>query len=299
VLKHPQVCKEVHAAYIDAGAQVIMANSYCTNRLVLDVAGFGEHTVSINQEAVALVAAARREAGQEESICVAGCIAAQPPNLGGSYTEGWPSPEKLLAVMEEQASLLKDSGSDVIFAELIFDLEHGLPVIRAALNTGMPVFVSFVASFMTTAEWNAQKWSSDADVADAPVTLALGRDLVTDAVQAVMALPNADKCLAGFCVHHTEVQSSLRVLQAVRKHWSGPLGCYPDHGVGKQEEGKALEWQFHELTKETLVKAAESWTREANVQLLGTCCGLGPDHIRMLAEYCRAHNGSRAQQASK
>eukprot|EP00418_Pyrodinium_bahamense_P049400 CAMPEP_0179181620 /NCGR_PEP_ID=MMETSP0796-20121207/89958_1 /TAXON_ID=73915 /ORGANISM="Pyrodinium bahamense, Strain pbaha01" /LENGTH=40 /DNA_ID= /DNA_START= /DNA_END= /DNA_ORIENTATION= len=39
-----------------------MANSYCTNRLILDMAELGEHTVSINQKAVALAMASRREA---------------------------------------------------------------------------------------------------------------------------------------------------------------------------------------------------------------------------------------------
>ena len=45
---------------------------------------------------------------------------------------------------------------------------------------------------------------------------------------------------------------------------------------------KMPDWQFEEIISiPELVSCAEAWVKQG-VQVLGACCGLGPDHISAL-----------------
>ena len=66
-------------------------------------------------------------------------------------------------------------------------------------------------------------------------------------------------------------------LDLVRKHWSGPLGAYPESGHFVMPN-----WQFVDIiAPDDLVTEARGWVARG-AQLIGGCCGLGPDHIRAL-----------------
>ena len=47
---HADTVQKVHEEYIRAGAQVIITNTFGTNRLMLEAAGLGEEVVQINQQ---------------------------------------------------------------------------------------------------------------------------------------------------------------------------------------------------------------------------------------------------------
>ena len=56
---HPDTVRRVHESYLEAGADVIIANTFATCRHVLDGAGLGDETVAINRCAVELAREAR------------------------------------------------------------------------------------------------------------------------------------------------------------------------------------------------------------------------------------------------
>ena len=47
--------------------------------------------------------------------------------------------------------------------------------------------------------------------------------------------------------------------------------------------GRSPNWRFGDLTPAAFVTAAESWVARG-VQIVGGCCGIGPEHIKLVAE---------------
>lgn len=49
---------------------------------------------------------------------------------------------------------------------------------------------------------------------------------------------------------------------------------------------------FEELDNVASIKYIEEWITKYNVQLIGGCCGLGPDYITGVSAFVRRHNAS-------
>ena len=56
-----EILKQVHLDYIEAGAEIITANTYASSRLMLNSAGLGENFEEINEKAINSAKSARRE----------------------------------------------------------------------------------------------------------------------------------------------------------------------------------------------------------------------------------------------
>eukprot|EP01043_Picozoa_sp_COSAG02_P042737 COSAG02_NODE_3656_length_6410_cov_2.706703_4_plen_253_part_00 len=144
-LHHKDVCQEVHASYYAAGSEVVIANTYASNRMVLDRAGYGEQVREVHSSACDAAMAARATAATRDDALVVGSISAHPPEIvagGGSMgaltdgatapskdthsraptqvqglqkenTDSFPAPEIQVAAFREQAQLLAAGGCDV------------------------------------------------------------------------------------------------------------------------------------------------------------------------------------------
>ena len=73
VITHPELHVQVHKAYIEAGAEMITANTYSANYYALMAAGREAQLESINRQAVALAIEARAQAHKQQ-VAVAGSI---------------------------------------------------------------------------------------------------------------------------------------------------------------------------------------------------------------------------------
>ena len=84
--------------------------------------------------------------------------------------------------------------------------------------------------------------------------------------------------LAAVMVMHTEVADVDDAVDAVFRHWDGPVGVYPHVGGFAPPS-----WQFDErFTPADLVANARRWV-DRGVRIVGGCCGLGPSYIEALA----------------
>jgi S-methylmethionine-dependent homocysteine/selenocysteine methylase len=138
------------------------------------------------------------------------------------------------------------------------DLEHTGYAVEAAIATGLPVWVGF---------------SCKRDEAGALV-LWSGQGTLGEALE---NLPLQDVGLIS--IMHTQVEDTVPALQEIKEHWGGPLGAYPHRG-----EFIMPNWQFIDtVSPEDFVAEARQWT-EAGAQVVGGCCGIGPEHIRALGE---------------
>ncbi len=80
-------------------------------------------------------------------------------------------------------------------------------------------------------------------------------------------------------VMHTEASDVGGALEVVKGSWSGPLGAY-----GHSGRFVMPNWQFNDvISPEAYLAEARTWVG-AGARLIGGCCGIGPDHIRLLSE---------------
>ena len=83
-------------------------------------------------------------------------------------------------------------------------------------------------------------------------------------------------------IMHTSPNDTDEALAILRKSWSGPMGTYPECGFYK-----APNWHFVDvITPDDLVSKSRDW-RKLGVSAFGGCCGIGPEHISLLAQEMR------------
>src|SRR3989344_5330254 len=120
-IKNPEIIKSIHKSYADAGANIIITNTFGANRLKLAEYGLGDKTVEINQAAVKIA----REA-------TSNCLIAGDIGPLGKYIE--PLDEltfdKAYEIFSEQARGLKDA--DLLIIETISDIKELKAAILAA-----------------------------------------------------------------------------------------------------------------------------------------------------------------------
>jgi len=279
---HPRVLVDVHKGYLQCGAEVVIANSYATNRHVMAGAGLEELTEQATRESVRLAIQARTEYlaegprsrvdGAVEPI-VAGSMSCHPPCMahGTSMDAGiWPSPEVETAGYYEQAALLRDAGVDALFVEMVWDWkEHGQRAVRAADSVGLPVVVCLAVFDAASCGRGAPRLGCGTPVREVAGNLAGGSWRHVEAI----------------CVHHTKLPLVLDCLRSVRQGWKGPLGAYPDHGTFKMPH-----WEYDVLEAERFLQSAEQWASEVGCTLFGGCCGVGPEVIARVSVWCQEHN---------
>jgi S-methylmethionine-dependent homocysteine/selenocysteine methylase len=255
---HPEAVRAVHEDYIRAGADVIITNSFATARHVLEPAGLGDRVRALNQRAVALAQAARENAAAGRPVAIAGSIS--------SFRADLTPAEQLEANYREQAELLAEAGVDLIALEMMYSVEQAAPAIRAALTTGLPIWVGFSCRV----------------AGDGTVQLLDGSPFAAGLSQSLGLLAHLPFGGAAVTVMHTRTEYIAPALAIVRQHWFGPTGVYAHSG-----EWIDPNWQFVDMiSPEDYLTLAQQWV-EMGAQMIGGCCGIGPEYIRLLKERLR------------
>jgi 5-methyltetrahydrofolate--homocysteine methyltransferase len=134
-LQQPEQILQLHRAYLDAGSQIILTNTFGGSRIKLAAAGLGDRTRELNQAAVAL---AREAAGME--AFVAGDIGPTGELMApfGPLTY-----QRALEVFAEQAEALAEAGADLVWIETMMDLEEARAAVTGARQAcDLPLFCS-------------------------------------------------------------------------------------------------------------------------------------------------------------
>ncbi len=228
--------RAVHREYVEAGAQVITANTFRTNPRKA-----GTRWRELTRRAVAIA--------HESGAAVAGSIAP----VEDCYRPGLRPPAGVARREHgELARALAEDGCDLLLVETVAAADEGLAAVQAAVETGLPVWVSAMAM-------------ADGRMRSGDDLDAFFRD--AREAGAVAALIN--------CVPPAGVDVGLAAAAA-----SGlPFGAYPHMG----EVDPAAGWPPTEvLTPDELAARAKRWLGRG-ATILGGCCGTTPAHVRALA----------------
>jgi methionine synthase I (cobalamin-dependent) len=256
IATHPQVIRAVHKDYTRAGVDIIITNTFGASRHVLEPAGLGERVGELNRTAVALARQACDEAEDGRPLYVAGSISSFLPEKAALETLPI---DVARDSYREQAENLAATGADLIILEMMMDVEHTTVAIEAAVETGLPVWVGFSCRPSVDGE-SIVFWQKGHDVEFAP---AFEKAVTVGGV------------MAG--VMHSEVETMLPALFIVLAHWPGPVMAYAHSGHFVMPD-----WQFADvISPEGYLAAAEQWVA-MGTQIIGCCCGIGPEHIRLL-----------------
>ena len=267
---HPDQVREVHEDYIRAGAQVITANTYSTARHVLESINLGHESKLLNLKSVQLAQQARDNVATGE-VYIAGSMSSMPPLTSHHEVA---TGEHVASSYRELAEVLAEAGVDLIVAEMMRDIENASIVIEAAVATGLPVWIGFSAMMADNGvDVRSLRWKNRDDTNSAH-----------DFGEMVEALKPLGGQAAG--IMHTRVENTAPALRILREHWSGPTLAYA-------ETGKLIlpDWRYEAVSSpQEYAAVIESWIRDYGVQIVGGCCGTGPEHIRALAQMLSSIN---------
>lgn len=274
---HPDVVRGVHESYIHAGADVITTNTFATSRHVLDGAGLAGESVAINRRAVELALEARENAAVDRPVAVAGSMSAMRAWVPGSVTPNprhVPPREVETANYYEMADTLAEAGVDLILMEMMLDLERATPAIKAAVATGLPVWIGI--SCTQRPDGRMVGWDI---MAESPTRLLEGHEARPEVpldtmIDEFMKLGGS---VAG--IMHSTLSSTSPGLEVLFDRWSGPVLCYPET-TDVLPTGPDSELA---VSPEEFAGHCRTWV-ERGVQIIGGCCGTTVEHIRQMVE---------------
>ena len=266
-LTRPDVIEEIHAAFLDAGADIIETNTFGANRIAQADYGLESICYELNLESARLARRVTdRFTAQDPSKprLVAGALGPTPKTLSISPDVNDPGArnltfDQLKEAYREAIEGLLDGGSDLLLVETIFDTLNA----KAALVAIEEVFAD-----------RGQRWPLMISVA---ITDASGRVLSGQTVDAFWySVAHANPISVGVncSLGATDMRPHIAELARIA---TCRVSAYPNAGLpnafGEYDEAP-------EITGELVAEFVSSGL----VNIVGGCCGTTPDHIRAIAE---------------
>jgi 5-methyltetrahydrofolate--homocysteine methyltransferase len=245
-LTHPDRVEQVGRAYVAAGSQVILTNTFGANRLRLEGYGLAGKVADINRAGVEI--SRRATAGKARVFASVG-----PSGkllMTGDVTES-----DLLAVFTEQMTALAAAGADGIVIETMSDLVEAKMAQAAARATGLPVVVSVV--------FDSGKQKDRTMMGATPEQVAT--ELTGAGADVIGA--NCGQGIAGY----------VPVCQRLRSATDRPLWIKANAGLPEMINGQPI----YRTTPEQFAHHVPALV-QAGARFLGGCCGTNPAFIQAL-----------------
>ncbi|MCL4199156.1 MAG: methionine synthase [Phycisphaerales bacterium] len=263
VRSRPDIVQGIHESFLAVGADAVETDTFGASRHVF--AEFDEELVgwtrALNREAAEIArAACEKHHSKDKPRFVVGSIGPGTKLISLNQIT-WP---RMLESYAEQVRGLLDGGVDALLIETCQDLLQVKCAINACLKAldergkgpgDVPIMVS--VTIETTG------------------TMLLGTEIAA-AVHALKPYPIASlglNCATG----PVEMAEHLKALSTL---WDRLISVMPNAGLPIMVEGKTTFPLQPPALRESLVKFVD----EYGVNIVGGCCGTGPEHIRLVAE---------------
>ena len=252
-VRHPDRVLAIQRAYVDAGSDCLITNTFGGSRIMLERHGDAGETRAIN-EAGARIA---REAFDDRAGFVIGDIG---PFGGLLEPYGEVSASAVDEAFREQAEALVAGGADAIIIETQTSLEELAIGIEAARAAGSPCIIGSLAYDVTHDRQDIRTMMGVSPEEAAEAMVQAGVD--------VLAL----NCGSGVDVHW-----AARAVARYRTDRDVLTMAQPNAGLPVLENMKVV----YKQTPDEMAADAPALI-EAGTNIIGACCGSTPDHIRRL-----------------
>jgi 5-methyltetrahydrofolate--homocysteine methyltransferase len=267
VLTQPQIIKDIHKAYLEAGADIVETNTFNATSISMADYGMEELTYEINKAAaqVAREACDDIEAKvADKPRFVAGVLG--PTNRTCSISPDVNNPgfrnitfDQLKEAYLESMAGLVDGGADIILVETIFDTLNAKAALFAIEeyfeknNMTLPVMIS------------------------GTITDASGRTLSGQTAEAFWnSLNHINPISFGF-----NCALGAKELRPYIEEIAGLANC---HINTHPNAGLPNEFGEYDETAEEMATEIEDWAKNGYLNIIGGCCGTTPAHIKAIAE---------------
>ena len=245
---HPNVVRGMARDYFAAGSDMVLTNSFGANRFMLTKYGHGDRVAELNRLAAEH---ARSQAPRDRFV-----IGSVGPSGEFLQPLGEVSDSEMLEAFTEQVVALEEGGVDGIIIETMTALEEARLAIQAAKeNTGLAVISTMVFDKGPRGFFTMMGVTPE---------------------QAVTRLLDAGADVVGSnCGNGIDIM--LEVATAMRAATDAPLLIHSNAGIPTLVKGEIVYPESKEYMAERFKTLAEM-----GVNIVGGCCGTGPEHIRAL-----------------
>ena len=246
---HPDVVREMARRYFDAGSDLVLTNSFGGTVFMQKKYGYGERVAEFNRQA-----AEHARSQAPEGRFVVGSVGPT-----GEFLEplGPVSESEMYQAFVEQIKSLEDGGADGVVVETMTAVEEAALAVRAAReNTDLVVMATMVfdkgpRGFFTM--------------------MGITPERAVHAMEEAGAHVVGSNCGNG-------IDNMVDIARRMRAETDGYLLIHSNAGIPAMRNGQIVYPESPEYMAERFKELAD-----LGVNIIGGCCGTGPEHIRALA----------------
>ena len=270
-ITQPKIIKQIHEEFLEAGADIIETNTFSSNKIAQDDYNLGTTIYDLNfMSAKIAKEAAKKFSSKEKPRFVAGAIG--PTNRTASISPDVEDPsfrsitfDQLRISYKEQILALIDGGIDLILIETVFDTLNCKAALYAAeeafelLKIRLPIMVS------------------------GTITDESGRTLSGQTTEAFLnSISHIPLLSVGFnCA--LGAKAMIPYIKELSDKAPFFVSAYPNAGLpnemGEYDEGPSQ-----------MASYLDDFLSRKIVNIIGGCCGTGPEHIKIFSKVAQAHN---------
>ena len=257
-VERPQDVKSVYQGFIDAGSDIILTNSFGSNRFRFALHKLGGRVRELNVAAAAIARELADRAGR--AVVVAGSMG---PTGDVMVPLGPRTEEEAEEAFHEQAEALREGGADVAWIETMFAENELQAAIRGARRAGLPVVATM--TFDTG-----------------------GRTMMglrpSEAIRMSKTLPARPVAFGANCgIGPAQMLDSILGLASGAE--DGDV-IVAKSNCGLPVMGDDMRVRYDGTPQ--VMAAYARLARDAGARIIGGCCGTTAEHVRAMAEALRA-----------
>ena len=271
-ITQPEIIKEIHRNYFDAGADIVETNTFSSTSVGMADYQMESLAYELNYESAKIakeVSEEYLEKTPDQPRYVAGSIGPTNKTLSMSPDVNDPGYraitfDELVIAYKEQVNGLVDGGSDLLLVETIFDTLnakaalYAINEIKEERRIDIPIMVS------------------------GTITDASGRTLSGQTVEAFRISMNHIPILSiGFnCALGAD--QLLPYVKRLANQSDLFVSAHPNAGLPNA-------FGAYDQSPEEMQALIEDYLKQNAVNIIGGCCGTTPDHIRLIADVAKKY----------
>jgi 5-methyltetrahydrofolate--homocysteine methyltransferase len=257
---HADIVRGIHEGYFKAGSDFVETNTFGGTRLKLNEYKIGDRTRELNDKGAKLARSVCPSGGfVAGSLGPTSCL---PVDYG--VGDNVATDDEYFATFKEQAEALAEGGVDIFAVETMMFPQEAMGAIKACKAAAdLPVMATMFFQYEEIHDRDRTMWGeSPAEVAR--TLLGAGADIV------------GMNCGRG-------PDRAIVIIREMRAVTDAPLIAYPNAGLPIT----IGDTTTYELGPEAMAKDYPALL-DAGCNIVGACCGSGPEHIRLIAEVARS-----------